>query len=407
VHPQAKSQLISELLSVSKLAEDRIPDVASDIGGNLGHGPFALAGSARDAFETLRDRLLRGEHFEETVTDNFLTQALLDAVSETHFQPDEHTATQVFEDFLKQINDAVREHTVYVPLDGLSMGREPVALGNVTLFTMTRAKIDEILNKATTVFAALIENVVDRVSAEFVCIAEKARAIERAKEESTLAIDVLRFAVPFMADFNYSRDHLTFGIQGSVPSLLTCTIFVRARDTRLASSNVGITGPIPFTLNDSTLERLRLIGALRISDILRKPLERQSDFEKVLLRGVHWFANAQIQTERESELLNLITCLETFLTPKDNNPIGTAIAEGTALLLEATLPDRKRMKRRVQQLYRLRSAVSHGGEKAIADSDIGDLREIAKRIMSKMIDLADRTESQKALFDIIEDAKLT
>ncbi len=143
-----------------------------------------------------------------------------------------------------------------------------------------------------------------------------------------------------------------------------------------------------------------------VSAILAKPVSALSDFERVLLRGLHWFGNALPQKEPENELLSLVTCLETFLTPRDGNPIGTAIAEGVALLLGNTLDERKKLKKRVKDLYGKRSSVSHGGEKAVLESDLIELREIAKNFIQRMISLGKRIQSQKELLEMIEDQKL-
>jgi len=170
----------------------------------------------------------------------------------------------------------------------------------------------------------------------------------------------------------------------------------------LATVDVDITGPIPYTFNERTVKRLKEIGAFDVSSVLQKPLIDQSQFERTLLRGVHWFANAQFEKERENELLCLITCLETFLTPEDGNPIGTAIAEGVAFLLETDVDSRKRMKKTVQKLYRLRSGVSHGGNKAVSDADLDDLQCITKNFVTKMIQFRNKVTSQKQLLEKLE-----
>lgn len=140
--------------------------------------------------------------------------------------------------------------------------------------------------------------------------------------------------------------------------------------------------------------------------VLEKPAEALADIERVLLRGLHWFGNALGHEEAENELLSLTTCLEAFLTPRDGNPIGTAIAEGIAILLSDQLEERKRLKKRVKDLYGKRSGVSHGGKKAVLESDLIELRDISKRLVHKVITLLGSVSSQKELLTVIEDAKL-
>jgi hypothetical protein len=64
------------------------------------------------------------------------------------------------------------------------------------------------------------------------------------------------------------------------------------------------------------------------------------------------------------------------------------------------------LKKRVKDLYGKRSGVSHGGEKAVLESDLVELRDIAKRLIHKVIMLRDKVNSQKALLELIEDSKL-
>jgi len=54
------------------------------------------------------------------------------------------------------------------------------------------------------------------------------------------------------------------------------------------------------------------IGAFKLSDILAKPEKQLTDFEKTLLRTLHWFSSSLTQPEIENQLLNMITCLETI-----------------------------------------------------------------------------------------------
>jgi hypothetical protein len=163
---------------------------------------------------------------------------------------------------------------------------------------------------------------------------------------------------------------------------------------------------MPLLITSDNITKLRDCGALDIAGFLEKPLASLTDIERVILRGIHWFGNALCQGEAENELLSLITCLETFLTPRDGNPIGTAIGEGIAILLGSGLEERKSLKKRVKDLYRQRSSVSHGGEKAVLEDDLTALRDIAKRLIFKVVELRNQLNSQKELLELIEDEKL-
>jgi hypothetical protein len=125
-----------------------------------------------------------------------------------------------------------------------------------------------------------------------------------------------------------------------------------------------------------------------------------------LLRGLHWYANAQTRTDPADRVRDLVTCLEVYLTPKDGNPIGTAVAEAAAIIVARDLQDRKRMKKKIKELYSLRSAVSHGGRTSVLQQDVHDLGQIVGQLTMTLIDKLDEFTSRKDLLDWVEDQKL-
>ena len=148
------------------------------------------------------------------------------------------------------------------------------------------------------------------------------------------------------------------------------------------------------------------IGVFAVCGILQKPVHSLTDFEKTLLRAIHWFANYQTQFENENRLLCLITCLETFFTPKDGNPIGTAIAEAVALFTSDELAARKKIKRRVKDMYQLRRSVSHGGHTAVLDSQLREILEISRTLMERVIARRGEFSDRDAVLTWVEEQKL-
>jgi Apea-like HEPN len=132
-----------------------------------------------------------------------------------------------------------------------------------------------------------------------------------------------------------------------------------------------------------------------VAKVLQK--SQQSDFERTLFRGIHWFAASQKQFERENELLNLMTCVETFLAPPDGRSVKNEVARGVALLL-ATEPEmRKVLKEKVRDLYRVRSEISHGGQQIVLEQHLVELRTIAINLIFQMIERKEEFTSQKSL----------
>lgn len=110
---------------------------------------------------------------------------------------------------------------------------------------------------------------------------------------------------------------------------------------------------------------LEASGSNKVVDILNLG-NSISDFEKAILRAIHWFSFAEKQAGYENKVLALITCLETFLTSEYGSPIRNTVAEGCAIFLESTLESRKYIKQRIKKFYKQRNSISHsGGSKSI------------------------------------------
>ena len=87
--------------------------------------------------------------------------------------------------------------------------------------------------------------------------------------------------------------------------------------------------------------------------------------------------------------------------------ITNAIAEGVALVLGDDLETRRRLKKRMKELYSNRSGLSHGGSKEILESDLLHLQDIAGRLLVWAIKQVDNFKSHQELFDWIEAQKFS
>lgn len=160
-------------------------------------------------------------------------------------------------------------------------------------------------------------------------------------------------------------------------------------------------------INTDNVVKMEAIGVFKIANLLKKPFNTLTDMEKTLLRSIHWFAIYQAQFENENKLLCLITCLETLFTPQGRDPIGTAIAEAVAFINSDTLAERKKIKKTVKEMYSLRSAISHGGYKAVSDTELDELLVVTRTLMLRMIARYDEFKSRGDLLNWIEEKKLS
>jgi hypothetical protein len=294
---------------------------------------------------------------------------------------------------------------------------EDISLGRIQIIKITEVILKEIIEATTEIIRKtknsleeqdffIREDIEDlsrafsgEICAVYRVVAEPSRAIELAEQETQRALDLLRYSIPVL---HRNEDRVRIDLSSQVPfgyqPAITLSSAGYLKNRQLRNSN--------YEISAKSLEALEKIRVFELSDILKKPYKDVNEFEKLLLRGIHWFARSQTQVEVENEFLNLTTCLEVFFTSEGGDPISNSIAEGVAFTLGKELAERKRLKRRVKKLYGLRSKVSHGGHSSILARDIIDLKSIAMSLLVKMVEWSKDFSSQKDLVNWIEEQKL-
>jgi len=385
---------------------------------------FMLVDNAINEYEKLLGRLLQQEGWQEKFSAEYLSKAM-QRILTTLLKEGKTTesAGRLFDHLTEEFDNYSREYIIYVPLAGISLYTDSFPMGKITFRKMTDAYITDLFDrmKAITMLTLnpaeekeanvswtkqRLDSLQGTVCAEFYDSAEPQRARERAEEEVRHVLDLLRYAISVLSSRNLN---IAVGLQGEVVNVIrtTPTLALDGQSYELPSSYKG---PLqPFELSPENIQKMEQIGIFKVADVLKIP-GKMTDFEKTLLHGIHWFATSQTQFEKENEFLNLMTCLETFLTPSGTTLISPSlanqVAEGTARLLTAELKNRVALKERVKSLYGTRSGVSHGGEKAILESDLADLGSIAKELIFQMIERKDEFPTHKTLLKWLDERRL-
>jgi len=388
---------------------DAMPAMTRSMSFLVGEKHVGLCGPDAATLQELSGRFYEECGWGDKFSESYVSELLRKVLAELYISNTTATAEDALAKHVADHQAYQKRHSVLVPLTGIALHVPSLKLGRVRIIQPSEHDLARRLGKnvVSNPGQYVLKSLVGRVLAEFEAVAEPIRAKEMAVEETRRALEVLRYAIPFIFGAGYQDFGLNVSIVGDFPES-DCLTFIMpsADDNSMTFTSENNRPAIPLHINDENLAKLNECGAMAVAAFLEKPVATLTDIERVLLRGLHWFGNALCHGETENELLSLTTCLETFLTPRDNNPIGTAIAEGIAILLGDSLDERKRLKKRVKELYGKRSGVSHGGEKAVLDSDLVELRDVAKRLIQKVITLQAKVTSQKALLELIEDGKL-
>ncbi len=392
----------------SKLRDsDTLPASRHSVSFLVGERSLGVADENADAVGELVKNLLQQCSWSAKYSESHTGALVHEMLGKLHGDCNQTKAEQLLTELDREYEAYQKTQVVLIPLSGIEMHEPELKLGHVTIKKMTPDSIRGRLafHAGTQIGRHLIQTLGNSVVAEFSIVAEPARAKEIAVDETRRVMELLRYSIAFSP--SYKQLGMNVSIAGDFPEgSVNAVVLPSPEDTSMTLTSDGKGPAVPYRLNKKAMDALRDCGALEVSAILAKPVASLTDFEEALLRAMHWFASALTEPELENELLKLITCLEAFLTPRDGNPIGTANAEGVALLLGKTLDERKKLKKKVRDLYGKRSGVSHGGKKAVLEADLKELREIAKCLIQSMIPLRTSIQSQEELLDHIENMKL-
>ena len=373
---------------------------------------MSISGESLKIHDELVASLLKQEAWSDKFSEKFLDGQLRSLYARFLLNPSVETLAAGLGELTGYYQNFNTEHLVVIPLAGIVMTIDSLEIGSVSLRRATPAYLQQcILGPIKDLPADLVEKSVQRVlkgRKETVCaecriVAERKRAEERTFDECNRALDVLRYAIPEL-----NPPHLKTSI-GFEYDVLTGD-WLRFFTSVVGGDQMPAGGQQNFSFSELKLDAntagtLERIGALRLSTALKKPMSQLTDFEKVVLRGVRWYSMSQKTMETENKFLNLTTCLETFFTPKERDPIANAIAEGCAFVLGEGFENRKSIHRRVKQLYGQRSGLSHGGKTAILDSELMEIEFIAWHLLYAMIAKLDEIQSKESLREWIEEQK--
>ncbi len=365
-------------------------------------------------------------------------------------------ARRTAEDIFNTLDSYNTNLRVYLPVTGVSIQLEEgkFELGNITFQNMTHERIDEVIGHITSVIMEMrytsdekqaiikfnteqlqevFKDKESSVYAVYHVVAEPLRAEERARAECYQVFDLLRYALPMLSSFylmkfsipekyisndlaetyNYAKREkkvereqgrfISFGLQGEVgtnTNMIRHVIILRDspgfnwnrdRKERFAS----------LELDPQALEIMNEAKVFEASQIIKKGEVSQTNFERTILRSIHWFANAQTPMQPEYVLLSLMSSIEAFLNPPgEHEKVTTAIIEGVAAL--GGMQGYKYTKKRIEELYAKRSALSHGDRTEILERDISELRAIAFYIIHQMIQRADEFTTQEQLYEEVK-----
>ena len=374
--------------------------------------------------ETAYDFLgLTGELAKEVVLDGKFSTTYL----ETKLQPiilayrqDLEAGANLFRAFIAEIVDFSTEYTVSVPVAGLVLEVETFRVGRVTFRSVTDGVINGLVNKQDQIGRQcghesmtpqereherdrLRRGLGDEVVGSYTVIAEPQRAQELAEIEIRRALEAVIFSWAGAVAYHPAADaapRLKTASEGPLP-----LVVMTSEDS--FHDRMGLPDSrYPIIISRQSWGSLDGNGLSEISRILAKPINELTPLEKSILRAVHWVATSQYQIDDENRMLNLITGLETLVSPVDRQSISRSIAEATALLTQRDMSRRADLMKTVSSAYTKRSNTSHGGQVSLEPTELRQMRVIVLQVIQQTLAWQSRFKTKEEFQAWINQAKL-
>lgn len=389
--------------------------------------------------------LLNDSFIENNVTTKFLEQELQKIIHETFgILRDDRDA--YLNKWLVELKDSIEERmeewVFIIPLENVSLHNEPFEVGNVKLYTFNENKAEEFMSTATALLNRDLYEYereewsnLKKSNSKRVCAEVKVKGLLDKSQE--IALKKVRIALNILRLYTYpkSDDSLRryFGIVGEVIPGDVRYILGFTEDKKWIFPIPEDFGYLaPFELDPERIETMKNNGFEIVNEILKR--DKHNSFETRLLASIYWFGSglnigeikaAEIQKPKDKEqknthkdfeyfnagdrFLKFFVALESLLIFNENEPITNNIAERVAFLLGDKYEERKEIKKRMKDLYGVRSKIVHHGDVDITRYDLRDLTEVTQSVIINLILRKDELgiKSKEDLYEWFEKQKLS
>ena len=224
--------------------------------------------------------------------------------------------------------------------------------------------------------------------------------IEKVEEIGYLEIDeainFLRLFIPW----------LKVDVEGRLSRKATFIKAINLRTKQIHTCSFGGGEPITnqYYINQGLYEYLDKNGLSLLNKIYEN--NDSNNYANKIKTAIHWFGSAVKDRLDRDKFLKLIICLETLLKKNnETNEITKTISERLSLLLGIDFNHRKDIFKDMKDLYRIRSAIVHGGKKDVEEDKLNLLIEYAASSIVKILNKYEQTYGFEKMIDDLDDLK--
>jgi len=385
-------------------------------------GPYLLhfrRQETNDAFTVFRDTFSRRKAWRVKWSDEHLDRAERALIGEAWGRPEEPVVLASTELAVERLEQSAPEYAVLLPLGHLYLGKTRITFPDIKLHTVTKTR----LRRLRTGFYEMIkttphtpeeklqlradadkltELLLNRPVVEVAHRGDKAKAHAEALRKLEPVLDFLQLIV--MIHEPPDRE-IRIHLGGDVLAKQPTTFMIAADGSNIHHVDRHHFDP-RFELSPVKLQRMKKDGFAPLVVAIGRNEDDRSNFEKSLLRSMHWIADADRQDALENKITSYITAIEMFFSSR-GAPIRRDIAEGCAVMLGTSLEDRKELAEEMSELYGLRSAISHQGKKIEDERAERRLRVISINLLAKAARMSSRCTSINDFRDWLQERRLS
>lgn len=345
--------------------------------------------------------------------------------------------------------DEIGKWNIIVPLENMKLNQRILKIGNISFYTLTNHRRKEITKRLRKILLpnpnysqqekeALVMNIVKEVvepALGKVC----AEVMIKGRVEMVFpkALRIIRDSVLAMKLYRNIQDDVFgryFDLMGGIPTR-ALRVMLGFSDQKGFTSEVGTLGTFfPYEIDQRRKDFMKKWGVNEILNMLTRT--DLTELEHRLLSSILWFGRAcevqLLDEERRKKILSgekaseisesvlgsfgyydrfikLIIALEALLVFDKTEPIQNNVAERCALFLGREYDERKYIKKRIKNLYALRSKLVHHGHVDISKEELDELTVITQKLILNILKKKKKLKirSKKDFKDWFEKRKLT
>src|SRR5215216_3884223 len=308
----------------------------------------------------------------------------LDIEEKRKDKPFDQRCKTAIEELRTALTAAPITFNVYYPVNGLGLNGLPTQVGNVQFCIFDESHLEKFMNTSNEYDADhdiknRIRSFADSIRKSTIFDKPagliKVKAIDDlaaktlAVKELTLTINVINF---FSDLIPYHKGHIY--LPGDNERLAINVPVLSEGDHPRFTFGWEVAGPLmPFSLQQLLdYDKRGNLGFSKIANILTK---KRNKLEDRVVSAIQWAGKATVERRKEEAFLLYAISLESLvLLENEKEELGYRLRTRVAHLLGIDLDGRKKISKRVRDLYDVRSKIVHSGSYQVTDADLSLIR---------------------------------